>query len=187
MGIVRTRQTYKLWCACLWFSVLVFCFPSQAQSQGLEYGLGYVYGTPAAANLKLDDIKGENRSLEEFANKVVVVNFWATWCPPCIAELPSLSALQDRFGKKQIAVLGVNLGESLETVKSFIHAFESPITFDVLLAPAPQDIEGWEIKALPQSYILNKKGGIEFSALGPKDFDHPEIRKRVQALIDRAD
>ncbi len=170
--------------AFLWLALL--CCSHQAQSQGLEYGLGYVYGTPAAASLQLDDIKGQPRSLEEFKDKVIVVNFWATWCPPCVEELPTLSALQERFDKTQVAVLGVNLGETQETVQKFIDAFEPPITFNVLLAPTPQDIEGWEIKALPQSYILNRTGGVEYSALGPKDFDHPEIRKRIQALVDRA-
>jgi len=170
---------------CLW--VVVLCSSNQARSQELEYGLGYIYGTPAAANLELNDIQGKPRSLNEFSNKVIVVNFWATWCPPCIAELPTLSALQERFGAEQVAVLGVNLGETQETVKAFINDFESPIAFTVLLAPRPQDIEGWEIKALPQSYILNLNGGVEYSALGPKDFDHPEIRKRIQALLDRAD
>ncbi|MBX2870121.1 MAG: TlpA family protein disulfide reductase [Acidiferrobacterales bacterium] len=162
-----------------------FSSQSQSQEQSLGYGLGYIYGTPNASPLSLSDLFGNFTKLSDNKGKVVIVNFWATWCPPCIKELPALSALQRHFRSAEVEVFGVNLGETPEAVKQFVEALTPPIQFKVLLAPTPEDIAGWEIKALPQSYIINKSGQLEYSAIGPRDFAHPEIIKRVQALVDR--
>src|SRR5690606_5692266 len=70
--------------------------------------------------LVLSDLKGRRHDLAEYRGRVVVLNFWATWCAPCLAELPSLELLQARLGQEALAVLTVNHGESLERVSDFV-------------------------------------------------------------------
>ncbi len=149
------------------------------------YGLEYIYGTPSAPPLSLSDLSGKTTNLSDLRGKVVVLNFWATWCPPCIKELPALSELQQQFDTGKVNVLGVNLGEQPRAVQQFVNDFEPPIAFKILLAPVPEDIAGWDIKALPQSYIINKSNQLEYSAIGPRDFAHPEMVRQIQKLVDR--
>ena len=101
-------------------SLLVY-LPPQARGQTTElgYGLTPVYGTPDAPPMELLDLAGKRHRLFDYRGSVVLINFWATWCPPCIQELPTLERLKDELEGEPFQVLAVNLGEDEDTIKAF--------------------------------------------------------------------
>ncbi|MCC7279436.1 MAG: TlpA family protein disulfide reductase, partial [Chromatiaceae bacterium] len=98
------------------------------QAQGA--GMSPIPALPAAPTLRLEDMDGQVVDLASYRGRVVLVNFWATWCPPCRAEFPSLGRIRHLFGPSDFEVIAVNVGEEAETVFSFAGSPEFPVLFD---------------------------------------------------------
>ena len=97
--------------------------------------------------LTLTDHRGINHTLAAYRGRVVLVNFWATWCEPCREEMPALQALQDKLGKERLVVLAVNYGESPEKVQQFAH--HTPVDFPLLLDRHMEAAKAWGVRVLP--------------------------------------
>lgn len=122
-----------------------------------------------APELKLETIDGEEISLEDFRGKKVFINFWATWCPPCRAEMPDI---QRFYEDEDVVVLAVNLShteDSLSTVKSFIE--DGGFTFPVLLDKEGKVAETYKVYAYPTSYFIDSDGRVQYTALGAMNYD----------------
>ena len=130
----------------------------------------------------LEDSDGRTWRSSELRGKVVVVNFWATWCPPCRHELPSLESLFKTVGPEGVAVLGVNAGESWDQVVAFAADFKPPLTFPLLLDKTGNVMRQWQIKALPTTYVLDRDGRTVLRALGGRDFSRPDALQDIRAL-----
>jgi len=133
--------------------------------------------TPALA---LKDLAGSPRTLADFRGKVVIVNFWATWCEPCLAEMPSMQKLQDRFPGR-IAVVAVNFGESAPKVSKFVERLS--IRFTVLLDPNGEAPRAWRVRLLPTSYVVAPDGGVRYSVLGEIDWNGDAAAKTISELL----
>ena len=94
-----------------------------AATDALRDGLTVVYKSPAAPRLRLQSLAARQYDLSQMKGRVVVVNFWATWCPPCIEELPTIQDLWDDTHGSGLEVLAVNVGESAETIETFLRGF----------------------------------------------------------------
>jgi thiol-disulfide isomerase/thioredoxin len=129
----------------------------------------------------LNDIEGAAHSLSQYLGKVVLVNFWASWCPPCVHEMPSMSRLNTEFTDEAFAILAINLGESLQDIKTFLNA--QPVNFTVLLDPRRQLPKKWKVFAFPTSYLLDKKGVIRYSVAGGIDWQEKEVRDVINELV----
>lgn len=156
---------------------------SNSQSDDLQFGLSPAYGTPPAPALELPGLDGTQYRLSEYRGRVVIVNFWATWCPPCIAEMPTLQAVWDQLQGDSFEILAVNLGEDEETIRKFLDRFEPQLKFPILLAQDPSIAEVWRIRALPMSYIIDKVGRWAFIELGPRDFNHEHVVSKLRDLM----
>ena len=130
----------------------------------------------------LKDIDGRTVSLAALKGKVVVVNFWATWCPPCRREFPSMEHLRKQFDKKRLVILAVNEGESTEVIEAFTSQLDTTPNFPILLDPEGDAMAYWTVRGLPTTFILDKRGRIAYRAIGGREFDHPEIVKTLTAL-----
>ena len=122
-----------------------------------------------APELKLETIDGKEVSLEDFRGKKVFINFWATWCPPCRAEMPDI---QRFYEDEDVVVLAVNLShteDSLSTVKSFIE--DGGFTFPVLLDKEGKVAETYKVYAYPTSYLIDSDGRVQYTALGAMNYD----------------
>ena len=97
-----------------------------------------------------------NHTLTAYRGRVVLVNFWATWCEPCREEMPALQALQDKLGKERLVVLAVNYGESPEKVQQFVH--HTPVDFPLLLDRHMEAAKAWGVRVLPTSFVLGQDG-----------------------------
>ena len=136
-----------------------------------------------APELRLQNMDEEIIDIKDFKGKVVIVNFWATWCPPCRREMGSLERLYQATKDKNVEVLAVNIGEDMETVFSFMGIIDPSPNFPVVFDPDAVSMNSWKVRGLPTTYIVNPEGNIAYRAIGGREFDHPDIQKKVFALI----
>jgi len=137
--------------------------------------------SPATASPRVDlllpDLDGHDRRLDEFRGKVVLVNFWASWCTPCIEEMPSLQRLVERMRGKRLAVLGVNVDEGELRTKTMVQ--QLGIGFPVLIDKDSAVFHRWGGTVLPTTYVLDGEGAVRYVGRGPLEWDAPDI---VRAL-----
>ena len=136
-------------------------------------------GTPAAPALALPDIDGRPVDLAAHRGRLVLVNFWATWCPPCRREFPSLSRVQKLFKPAELAVLAVNVGEDAETIFSFAGSSDIALLLDRDSAA----MRRWPVKGLPTTFIVDRQGRLALRAVGGRDFDNAAIVAQLRALL----
>lgn len=133
--------------------------------------------------LKLKDLEGKPHDLAQLRGKVVLINFWATWCPPCRREMPSMERLAQRFKGQPLVVLAVDVGEDADTIEAFTSQLDTTLTFPILLDTRSQVMRAWKVAGLPTTFLVDKQGRIVASAIGGREFDHPEIVAAVRALL----
>jgi thiol-disulfide isomerase/thioredoxin len=135
----------------------------------------------AAPALKLADLEGRRHDLAAYRGKVVLVNFWATWCEPCREEMPSIERLRASLEGRPFAVLAVNLAEPEARIRKFLDSV--PLRFAVLLDRDGQATRAWQAKLLPATYIVGPDGALRYRHIGELDWSKPEIRDRIVALM----
>jgi thiol-disulfide isomerase/thioredoxin len=133
--------------------------------------------------LALTDHRGMPHALSTYRNRVILVNFWATWCGPCREEMPALQALQDKLGKERVVVLAVNCGESPEKFQQFVQRV--PVDFPVLLDRHTEATRAWQVRILPTSFVLGPDGQIRYSAVGMLDWSALQVIKLLTELSPR--
>ncbi|MEJ8777474.1 peroxiredoxin family protein [Pseudogracilibacillus sp. ICA-222130] len=124
-----------------------------------------------APDFELETMDGEKVKLSDYRGQKVLLNFWATWCPPCRSEMPDMQKVHDEFGE-DVVILAVNLTEtesSLQTVTNFLQELE--ITFTILQDVDTMIATTYQANALPTSYLLNTDGSIHNIAIGPLNYD----------------
>lgn len=129
----------------------------------------------------LPDRDGHMRSLADYSGKVVLVNFWASWCGPCVHEMPELTRLHNDMADKPFKVIAINVGESKDRVKQFtdsIH-FEPSVLLDSL----SQSFESWGVKILPTSYLIDGTGLVRYRAQGDPGWDQQPTYDIIEGLL----
>jgi len=159
-------------------ALLVVLAPQAALAQDLRPWSG-----GAAPALALQDLEGRAHRLEDYRGKVVLVNFWATWCEPCRAEMPAMNQLRASLAGQPFAVLAVNLGEPESRIRRFLE--QMPLDFAVLLDRDTSTGKAWRARVLPVSYVLDARGRIRYRALGEVDWMRDDVRKVIAALLPR--
>ncbi len=138
-------------------------------------------GKVLAPDFTLADLNGRGIRLGSLKGKVVFLNFWATWCPPCIQEMPTMEKLHREFGSKGLVILAVNFRESPEQVKAFLK--EHQLTFTTLLDPKGKVFELYQAWSLPTTTIVNKKGQAVGKVIGYRDWYKPEMKEFFRRLL----
>ena len=137
----------------------------------------------AAPPLDLRDTTGARHRLSDYRGKVVLVNFWATWCEPCREELPSIERLRASLAARPFAVLAIQMGGSPRTARDI--AKELGLHFPVLLDGDSSVASSWKVNVLPTSFVVGPDGAIALSHVGELDWSSAEWRRKVQALLPR--
>ncbi|WP_373895218.1 TlpA family protein disulfide reductase [Virgibacillus natechei] len=122
-----------------------------------------------APDFQLNTIEGETVHLSDYRGQRVILNFWATWCPPCRAEIPDFQKLYDNEDVEILAVDLTETEESIEDVRSFVEEFE--MTFPVLMDEKSDVANMYQIMAYPTSYMIDSSGRIQFIAMGAMNYD----------------
>ena len=135
----------------------------------------------AAPDFTLEDPAGRQMSLKELRGKVVFLNFWATWCPPCIQEMPTMEKLHQEMEKAGLVILAIDFQESPEEVKEFFRRHN--LTFTALLDRDGKGTELYQAWGLPMSAIVNKRGELIGKVAGYRDWHGEEAKAFFRGLL----
>ncbi len=130
--------------------------------------------------LALSDLDGRAHDLAAYRGRVVIVNFWATWCAPCLEELPTLQLLQGRLESARVAILLVNYGESIERVESYVRSMD--LDLPVLIDAFHRARHDWKVRALPTTFVVDRRGWLRYMVRGELDWANQEVVTRIRAL-----
>jgi len=166
----------------LLITVLLPWLPAQAQQPG--QGMSPVAERPPAPDFVLDDLDGKSHRLSDYRGKVVVVNFWATWCPPCREEMPSMQRAWEVIEPQGMMMLGINVGEDEDTIFSFTANY--PVEFPLLMDQDSAVITAWPVRGLPTTFVVDPAGRIAFRAIGGREWDDPELLAALSTLAKEA-
>ncbi|MCB4365930.1 TlpA family protein disulfide reductase [Hydrogenophaga taeniospiralis] len=134
--------------------------------------------TPA---LDAQNLQGERVRLADFQGRVVLLNFWATWCPPCRAEMPTLQAVPEWLGEDKVVVLALNHREAGRTARRFLAA--SGLTLPVLLDPQGDITQAWGVRAFPTTVLIDANGRARQVVQGEVDWSSPTALGWVERLL----
>jgi peroxiredoxin len=137
----------------------------------------------ATPPLQLPDTLGKMHRLADYRGKVVLINFWATWCTPCREEMPSIERLRQAMKGRPFAVLAVNLAEPEPRVRSFLQSM--PLGFPVVLDADMTAAKAWKVRQLPASFVVGTDGRVRYSYVGGLDWSRDAVRKTISALLPR--
>jgi thiol-disulfide isomerase/thioredoxin len=167
-------------------ALCLICLPATptiaADLPPLSHGLTQLAPQPAPA-LKLSDLDGELHDLASLKGKVVLVNFWATWCPPCRREMPSLERLSQALAGEPFVVLAVDVAEDADTIEAFTSQLDATPSFPILLDTRSRVMQAWKVAGLPTTFLVDKQGRIVASAIGGREFDHPGMIEAIRSLL----
>jgi len=137
-----------------------------------------------AHDFTLADMEEDAHTFSDYRGKVVILNFWGTWCPPCRREMPSLERLYQKYNGDDFTVLAINQMEDADHVFAYIGQLEVDPTFTILFDHGSEVAQAFHVNGLPTTYLVDKQGRIRYRAIGGREFDHPEVEKQIQKLLD---
>ena len=134
-----------------------------------------------APDFLLQAARGGEHRLSDTHGSVVLVNFWATWCPPCVEEIPSMNRLAERYADRDFRIVSINFMESSETILAFMEQVD--VDFPVLLDPQGATSHDWNVFAFPTSFLLDRNGLIRYSVNSAIDWHGEEVVGVIDALV----
>ena len=163
----------------LMFSLAVSATDFSDKMEGL--GLIHLKDKPPIVDFELEDLTGRTVKLSSYKGKVVFLNFWATWCPPCRAEMPSMQKLHEALASEGLEILAVDLQEDARTVQGFVDKFG--LTFSILLDKTGRVGAQYGAQSIPTTYIVDRDGLIIGGAVGSRDWATPEYMDFFRELL----
>jgi thiol-disulfide isomerase/thioredoxin len=130
--------------------------------------------------LALKDLGGKPHTLGDYRGQVVLLNFWASWCTPCLIEMPAMQRLETAFPDTAFTILAVNVKESREKVWRFQKLLG--VNFTVLLDTTGQVAKDWDVSMYPTSYLIDRTGRVRYMAYGALDWDSASIKHVIEML-----
>jgi len=131
--------------------------------------------------IQLQDLYGADVNISDFRGKIVFLNFWATWCPTCVVEMPSMEKLHRKLKDKDFALVSISLQDPAAEVKRFFK--QNELTFTALLDSTGKTVPGFGIRAIPTTLILDKTGRIIGRVMGAREWDSRESMAMFEQLI----
>ncbi len=136
-----------------------------------------------APGFTLLTLDGGRASLADHRDKLVVLNFWATWCQPCTVEMPSLEALWRRYRDRGLMVVGVSVDRGAPKALLEPYVRNLKLTFPILLDPDSKTSDRWRITALPATFLVRPGGEVSGVAMGAREWNSAEMRALVERLL----
>lgn len=162
------------------------CAPAWAGAvgdQALQAATGpnWAHWQGATPALILPDLQGRLHTLTDWRGQVLIVSFWASWCEPCRAELPAMTALIERHRSDGLHMLAVNVGESPQKIATFLEKWPMPAT--VLHDRNSAALKPWQVLGMPGNFLLDRYGVLRYWHLGALDWEQPQVGAVVQNLL----
>ena len=160
---------------CLrWLLLMLLTFDAAAVEAG---------ATPVKApSFALPDLKHKEHRLPDYVGKVLVVNFWASWCVPCREELPSMNRAASKLREQPVVWIAINVGEDRAAVEAF--SADYPIDFTVLLDPSGRISQSWQVTGMPTTFVINREGNIAHRIIGKREWDDDTHLQMIIEVID---
>jgi len=133
-----------------------------------------------APDFTLASESGKTYHLADFRGQVILINFWATWCPPCRREMPSMNRMWQKIKGKGVQVFAVNVGEDADTIFEFLGAY--PVSFPLLMDQDGSVVKKYPVTGLPTTYIVNPQGKVVYRAVGSREWDDPVLYDQLLQL-----
>lgn len=152
------------------------------KAKGATSGLVMRKAPVEAPGFDLIDTRNRRLRLEDYRGKVLLVNFWATWCPPCVHEIPSMNRLAAEYNPGRFEIVSINFKEDAEHMRGFLK--KVAVDFPVLLDPQGQAARQWKVFAFPSSFLVDAQGRIRYSVNSAIAWDTDEVRQVVDGLIE---
>ncbi len=163
-------------------ALAVFVILQHKSPSMIDVDIPHTQNGPLAPNFSLPDLDGRIISLSSFKGKVVIVNIWATWCPPCVSETPSLDKLYKMFKDEGLELLAVSVDENgKKAVEPFLK--KKNLSFPVLLDPDSRVAALYRTTGVPESFIVKKDGTLDNKIQGAIDWTSPKVIEYFQKLL----
>ncbi|QPK63972.1 TlpA family protein disulfide reductase [Methylomonas sp. LL1] len=120
-------------------------------------------------------------NFDNYKGKVILVDFWATWCPPCKKSMPFLNALRNQHLKEGFEIVAINVDENSEDARQFLQSY--PVDYKIAFDASGNCPGVFDVKAMPSSYLIDRTGKVRLIHLGYRDEDQSAISERVTALL----
>lgn len=166
-----------------WLFLLALVTGSLPAAEKLGHDLSPVAPAVAAPAFRLQDMDEASIALEDFRGRVLLLNFWATWCPPCRREMPSMERLYQGLKDEGFSVVAINQFEDPDHVFAYIGQLETDPRFAILFDPDSSVSEAYGVRGLPSTFLIDRRGQIRYQAIGGREFDHPEVISTIRALL----
>ncbi|MDW8354028.1 MAG: TlpA disulfide reductase family protein [Bryobacterales bacterium] len=154
-------------------------------------GLGYVIADAlrekvvgvgdTAPDFSIVTDSGRRISRSDFGGKLLVLNFWATWCPPCVEEMPSLEEFHRRLAPSGVVVLGISVDQNERAYRAFLE--RARVTFATARDPEARISAEYGTFKYPETYIIDRSGKVVIKHIGPRDWTDEQIIRNVRALL----
>ncbi|MBI3129208.1 MAG: TlpA family protein disulfide reductase [Candidatus Tectomicrobia bacterium] len=136
----------------------------------------------AAPDFFLRTPEGQNHTLSQHRGRVVLLNFWATWCPPCVREMPAMERLYAEFKDRGLDIVAISVDQGkIDEVRGFAEKLK--LTFPIVLDPAHDVKNTYQIRALPTTYVVDREGRIIAWGMGSREWDSPAARALIEHLL----
>ena len=139
------------------------------------------YHSEAEPAFLLIDLEGKKHALSDYRGKIVLVNFWTSWCPPCIHEMPQLQKLQTHFAGRPFEVVTINVGEPKDRISQFVRSIR--LDLPVLLDSRRKTYKRWQVSILPTSFLIDSSGQVRYRMRGNPGWDRPEILTTINGML----
>jgi peroxiredoxin len=169
----KIKQSYMN--PCVWLGLFALFLSSTVYSSEIDTQIGKK--VPA---WELIDLNGKPVQSEKYKGKVIILNFWATWCPPCRAEMPDFMKLHAAYKDKGVTFLGISLDQGLGPVKRYVRT--EKVNYPILMGNSKMVADYGNFSAIPQTFVIDAEGRINKQFMGLVKFE--KLEKVIQSLID---
>ncbi len=160
------------------FAFLIMALPKGENNASLSSVVPFPVSY-AAPDLSLETVNGRLESLADYRENVVLVNNWATWCPPCKAEMPTLAAYYDEHREEGFTIIAIDAGDSVSIVSEFARSYS--LTFPIWLDPDGASLRAFGNSSLPNSYVIDRTGTVRYAWTG--EISKAMLEKYVTPLL----
>ncbi|MDH5602057.1 MAG: redoxin domain-containing protein [Gammaproteobacteria bacterium] len=148
---------------------------------GIDIYLKKYKGKVSPLAINLENSRGKIVIKNSYKGQVTVINFWATWCPPCVEEIPSLNRLKEKMSGLPFELISINYAEDKKTILEFMKKVQ--VDFPVLLDQDGEFAQKWNVITYPSTFVIDKKGDIKYGVNAAIEWDHPEFIEKIKALL----
>lgn len=153
----------------------------KVNNSGIDSSIKAFKGNDSPKAIRLIDAYGNIFSKNDFKGQITVVNFWATWCPPCVQEIPSLNRLKKKMSGLAFELISINYAEDKETIINFMKKVN--VEYPVLLDPSGDFAKKWNVITYPSTFIIDSSGKIKYGVNAAIEWDDPEFIRKIKSLL----